>query len=309
MSSVITTSETTTSLFSTPTTTPLTSNSSSSTLQKSKQKSLGKRLWVVGRGNNRQKTRLFLLDENGCQRKYSSEDAAMQRLWRPNSIAVGENKSKEIIEEEKTQEDEDEDLLWLRNQKIPKRYEETMPKDNYNLKRPTIEFAPVKAESENNESIDENENNNKLNNKQQNNLLNILLSTTAKPTTKIIKYTTINNNEDSSLQEELNEIINSVERSGEINNLKRPFENNKNNINNKNQHFSSLYEEEEIRPVEIPFEPLPLPISEIPIWKRPPPGEDFNNFNLPPPPPPPLPIKFSLQANVKSTSHILPEIS
>jgi len=94
MSQVITTqSETTTSLFSTPTSTPLTSNSSSSssTLQKSKQKSLGKRLWVVGRGNNnrQKKTRLFLLDENGCQRKYSSEDAAMQRLWRPNSIAIG----------------------------------------------------------------------------------------------------------------------------------------------------------------------------------------------------------------------------
>ncbi|CAK5023168.1 unnamed protein product [Meloidogyne enterolobii] len=97
MSPVITTqSETTTSLFSTtPTSTPLTSNSSSSssTLQKSKQKSLGKRLWVVGRGNNsrQKKTRLFLLDENGCQRKYSSEDAAMQRLWRPNSIAIGDD--------------------------------------------------------------------------------------------------------------------------------------------------------------------------------------------------------------------------
>uniref|UniRef100_A0A914KM85 Uncharacterized protein n=1 Tax=Meloidogyne incognita TaxID=6306 RepID=A0A914KM85_MELIC len=99
MSQVITTqSETTTSLFSTPTSTPLTSNSSSSssTLQKSKQKSLGKRLWVVGRGNNnrQKKTRLFLLDENGCQRKYSSEDAAMQRLWRPNSIAIGDDNIK-----------------------------------------------------------------------------------------------------------------------------------------------------------------------------------------------------------------------
>ncbi|CAK5073035.1 unnamed protein product [Meloidogyne enterolobii] len=107
MSPVITTqSETTTSLFSTPTSTPLTSNSSSSssTLQKSKQKSLGKRLWVVGRSgnNNRQKkTRLFLLDENGCQRKYSSEDAAMQRLWRPNSIAIGDDSIKYSVKNER----------------------------------------------------------------------------------------------------------------------------------------------------------------------------------------------------------------
>ena len=53
--------------------------------------------------------------------------------------------------EEKTEEEEDEDLLWLRNQKIPKIFEETISKsltDNYNLKRPTIEFAPVKAQTE-----------------------------------------------------------------------------------------------------------------------------------------------------------------
>uniref|UniRef100_A0A914MZU5 Uncharacterized protein n=1 Tax=Meloidogyne incognita TaxID=6306 RepID=A0A914MZU5_MELIC len=153
-------------------------------------------------------------------------------------------------------------------------------------KRPTINFAPVKAESEQIVKKDEKENTKK----QQ-----IYPTTTPQ---------TINN--DFSLQEELNEIISSVERSGEINNLKRPFENNN---NNHQQHFSSLYEEEEIQPVEIPFEPLPPPISEIPIWKRPPPGENLNNLNLlppppPPPPPPALPIKFSLQANVKPSSNI-----
>uniref|UniRef100_A0A915MHI4 Uncharacterized protein n=2 Tax=Meloidogyne incognita group TaxID=654580 RepID=A0A915MHI4_MELJA len=76
--------------------------------------------------------------------------------------------------------------------------------DNYNQKRPTINFAPVKAESEQIVKKDEKENTKK----QQ-----------MYPTTT---QQTINN--DFSLQEELNEIISSVERSGEINNLKRPFE-------------------------------------------------------------------------------------
>uniref|UniRef100_A0A915PAS7 Uncharacterized protein n=4 Tax=Meloidogyne TaxID=189290 RepID=A0A915PAS7_9BILA len=532
MSQVITTqSETTTSLFSTPTSTPLTSNSSSSssTLQKSKQKSLGKRLWVVGRGNNnrQKKTRLFLLDENGCQRKYSSEDAAMQRLWRPNSIAIGDDNIKkysvknergkrrkrillrigtlaslvavgscfllllwvflfwhndESFKSTQSQKNTNSSLSSILpltsppttnifdntsliqtttlktkinsflpsstnnyfisssspkistiinnkiysttfqtprpqelkfsimllntnsnekkildnspkiiqihhnivnrnkinspinisaksfvefdrfensqnipnetikailengnklgtisttterietstttttsttlkttknliqtstfkttiksnntklssnyylpstensitkiegdivntcfrvNQKTSKKYEKMAIKsgnDNYNQKRPTINFAPVKAENEQIVKKDEKENTKK----QQ-----IVYHTTTQQT--------INN--DFSLQEELNEIISSVERSGEINNLKRPFE-----------------------PVEIPFEPLPPSISEIPIWKRPPPGENLNNLNLPPPPPPPplppLPIKFSLQANVKPASNI-----
>lgn len=212
-----------------------------------------------------------------------------------NSITKIENKTNKIIEEEERtlEDEEDEDLLWLRNQKTSKKYEKMAIKsgnDNYNQKRPTINFAPVKAENEQIVKKDEKENTKK----QQ-----IVYHTTTQQT--------INN--DFSLQEELNEIISSVERSGEINNLKRPFENNNNNNNNKNhQHFSSLYEEEEIQPVEIPFEPLPPSISEIPIWKRPPPGENLNNLNLPPPPPPPplppLPIKFSLQANVKPASNI-----
>ena len=151
--------------------------------------------------------------------------------------------------------------------------------DAYESKRPTIEFAPVRAKDESASMEMESR------------------TTTTKPmefklTNKPMeeaKTTTGSASNDDFLQEELNEIIESVER--EMPSSRIPT--------------SSL----EIRPVEIPFDEPMLrpsqPPESVPIWRRQPPDES-EEWSPSPPPPPPHPFRVpQVAAKTKNNLNLM----